>query len=161
MQMDESQAIRERGSPSALNVRGEGELLEAARREQYAPWPAFRCRLLAAGMRQIPAFDHLLALNVARGVVPLEYQRNAVRQLLDRMRGRGLLCDEVGMGKTIEAGLAMLELALRGLVRRILILAPPSLLGQWKEEMAAKFPADGEPRSTSSRWQAARSPPPW
>lgn len=142
MRTDESQAIKEKNSPSILNVRGERELLEAARREQYAPWAAFRCRLLAAGMRQIPAYDHLLALNVARGIVPLEYQRNAVRQLLDRMRGRGLLCDEVGMGKTIEAGLAMLELALRGLVRRILILAPPSLLGQWKEEMAAKFQMD-------------------
>lgn len=127
---------------ASLDVQGEKELLEAARAESYSAWDAFALRLLAAGVLQTPAFDHLLALNVARGIVPLEYQRNAVRQILERMRGRGLLCDEVGMGKTIEAGLAMLELVLRGQVHRILILAPPTLLGQWKEEMAGKLQMD-------------------
>lgn len=42
-----------------------------------------------------------------------------------------MLCDEVGLGKTIEAGLIMMEYLLRGLVRRVLILAPLSLIEQW------------------------------
>jgi SNF2 family DNA or RNA helicase len=55
------------------------------------------------------------------------------------MRGRAILADEVGLGKTIEAGLILKEYAIRGLVRRALILAPASLTGQWREEMESKF----------------------
>jgi len=45
----------------------------------------------------------------------------------------------VGLGKTIEAGLVLKEYAIRGLVRRALILTPASLTGQWREEMESKF----------------------
>src|SRR5437879_9177978 len=55
------------------------------------------------------------------------------------MRGRAILADEVGLGKTIEAGLLLKEYAIRGLVRRVLILTPASLTGQWREEMESKF----------------------
>ena len=58
------------------------------------------------------------------------------------LRGRALLCDEVGMGKTVEAGLITLEYILRGLVRRVLVLSPPSLVEQWQEEMRSKFNLD-------------------
>jgi SNF2 family DNA or RNA helicase len=121
------------------SVRGERELIDAARQERFGTWRDFRFRLIATAMQQSPAFENLLSADAARGVVPLEHQTGAVRQLLARMRGRGMLCDEVGMGKTIEAGLALLELSLRGLVRRCLVLAPPSLLGQWKDELKSKF----------------------
>ncbi len=50
-----------------------------------------------------------------------------------------LLADDVGLGKTIEAGLIMAELILRRRVRRILILCPASLRSQWKQEMLEKF----------------------
>jgi hypothetical protein len=50
-----------------------------------------------------------------------------------------LLCDEVGLGKTIEAGLAIRSLYLSGLVTRVLICAPASLARQWQREMASKF----------------------
>jgi Helicase conserved C-terminal domain/SNF2-related domain len=50
-----------------------------------------------------------------------------------------LLCDEVGLGKTIEAGLAIRSLYLAGLARRVLICAPASLTQQWQREMATKF----------------------
>jgi SNF2 family DNA or RNA helicase len=52
------------------------------------------------------------------------------------------LCDEVGLGKTIEAGLIAAELRLRGLVRSILVLVPPSLIEQWQGEMRRKFALD-------------------
>ena len=123
-------------------IAGEAELLQAAVESAYDTAEDFHYRLLATSMLQAPAFERLLAADAARGVVPMEHQTNAVRQLLSRMRGRGIFADEVGMGKTIEAGLATLELILRGQVRRVLILAPPSLLGQWKEEMERKFQLD-------------------
>ena len=55
------------------------------------------------------------------------------------MGGRAILADEVGLGKTIEASIIYRELAIRGLARRALILAPASLVGQWQGELEEKF----------------------
>ena len=55
------------------------------------------------------------------------------------MRGRALLSDEVGLGKTIEAGLVLKELLTRGMVKRFLVLTVPSLVDQWEEELSEKF----------------------
>jgi len=86
-----------------------------------------------------PGFDTLLSLSAVRNVQALEYQQQTVRHVLRNLRGRALLCDEVGLGKTVEAGLIMMEYLLRGLVRRVLILTPPTLVEQWREEMHTKF----------------------
>ena len=83
-----------------------------------------------------------MSLKAARHLQPLDYQLRTVRHVLMNLRGRALLCDEVGMGKTVEAGLIALEYILRGLVRRVLVLSPPSLVEQWQEEMRSKFNLD-------------------
>src|SRR4029077_18609989 len=49
---------------------------------------------------------------------------------------------EVGLGKTVEAGMVLKEYALRGMAERILILTPASLVGQWRDEMDSKFGID-------------------
>src|SRR3990172_7043194 len=54
-------------------------------------------------------------------------------------RVRYLLADEVGLGKTIEAGLVMRELKLRGLVRRTLVVSPKGIATQWVAEMQVHF----------------------
>ena len=54
-------------------------------------------------------------------------------------RGRALLADEVGLGKTIEALMILTEYILRGMVKSALILVPSALVSQWSEELAAKF----------------------
>ncbi len=84
-------------------------------------------------------FEQLLALNHARDVQRLEHQIRACLRVLREMKGRALLADEVGLGKTIEAGLIVKEYLLRALVRKVLILAPASLLTQWREELQHKF----------------------
>lgn len=89
-----------------------------------------------------PGFDRLLSLSAVRNVQFLNYQLTSVRHVLKNLRGRALLCDEVGLGKTIEAGLIMLEYILRGLVRRVLVLVPPSLIEQWQQELQTKFNLD-------------------
>jgi SNF2 family DNA or RNA helicase len=96
----------------------------------------------AAELEAKPGFEQLLSLTAARGVTPYQHQLNTVTRVLRSMRGRALLCDEVGLGKTIEAGLVLLEYLLRSQVRRVLILTPPSLIYQWQEEMAQKFNLD-------------------
>ena len=50
-----------------------------------------------------------------------------------------ILADEVGLGKTIEAGLILRELKLRGMAKRILVVAPKGLVRQWQTEMSLHF----------------------
>jgi SNF2 family DNA or RNA helicase len=84
-------------------------------------------------------FDELLSLPTLKDVTPYTYQIETARKILRQFRGRVLLADEVGLGKTIEAGIVLKEYLLRGMIERVLILVPPSLIGQWKEEMESKF----------------------
>lgn len=84
-------------------------------------------------------FDELLCLNAITDVEKYWYQIETARKVLKHFRGRALLCDEVGLGKTIEAGMLMKEYIMRGMVRNVLILTPASLVSQWREEIQAKF----------------------
>jgi superfamily II DNA or RNA helicase len=84
-------------------------------------------------------FDELLCLNALQDVERFWYQIESVKKVLKYFRGRVLLGDEVGLGKTIEAGMVIKEYLIRGMVRNILILVPPALVSQWKEEMQTKF----------------------
>ncbi|MBM3457956.1 MAG: DEAD/DEAH box helicase [Armatimonadetes bacterium] len=95
-------------------------------------------RALAARLSLVRGFDSLLALPHHR-FEAFPHQLQAAGRVLREMRGRALLADEVGLGKTIEAGIILKELLVRGLVRRFLILTPPALVGQWQEELAEKF----------------------
>jgi SNF2 family DNA or RNA helicase len=62
---------------------------------------------------------------------------------LEKLENGGcILADEVGLGKTIEAGLVIRQLLLSGWVKRCLILAPKSILKQWQEELYEKFALD-------------------
>jgi len=84
-------------------------------------------------------FDRLLCIDRLRDVQKYEHQVQACTRVLQRLRGRALLADEVGLGKTIEAGLVLKEYLLRGLVQRALILVPASLVEQWDQELRRKF----------------------
>lgn len=84
-------------------------------------------------------FDELLCLNAIHNVERYWYQIETVKKVLRYFRGRVLLCDEVGLGKTIEAGMVIKEYLMRNMVRNVLILTPSALVSQWKEEMATKF----------------------
>lgn len=92
-----------------------------------------------ARLRLLRGFEELLCLDGLHGVEHLPHQIETVRRVLRHFRGRVLLADEVGLGKTIEACLLLREYLLRGLVRRVLILVPAPLVSQWKEELDSKF----------------------
>ena len=85
--------------------------------------------------------DDLLCLPNCR-IERLDYQLRAALRVLGPLRGRALLSDEVGLGKTIEAGLVMKELLTRGMIKRFLVLTLPSLVDQWEEELSDKFGLD-------------------
>jgi superfamily II DNA or RNA helicase len=82
--------------------------------------------------------DDLLALPYCR-IRRLDYQVRTALRVIGPLRGRALLSDEVGLGKTIEAGLVLKEWLTRGMVQRFLILTVPSLVDQWEEELSEKF----------------------
>ncbi len=82
--------------------------------------------------------DDLLALPYCR-IQRLDYQVRSALRVLGPLRGRALLSDEVGLGKTIEAGLVLKEWLTRGMVKRFLVLTVPSLVDQWEEELSDKF----------------------
>ncbi|MBI4264837.1 MAG: DEAD/DEAH box helicase [Acidobacteria bacterium] len=90
-------------------------------------------------LRLQKGFDELLSMASVHGLEHLWYQLETVRRVLRDFRGRVLLADEVGLGKTIEACLALKEYWMRGLVSKALILTPPSLVGQWVDELTSKF----------------------
>lgn len=85
-----------------------------------------------------PGFDTFVCAQRLR-FQPFPYQVKAAQIVLRRMRGRAILADEVGLGKTIEAGIVASELRLRGLAPRMLVLSPVGLLEQWREELDRKF----------------------
>lgn len=85
--------------------------------------------------------DVLLA-PIESSVIPLPHQIKALSRAIAGDRVRYLLADEVGLGKTIEAGLILRELKLRGLVKRVLVTAPKGLLTQWVAEMRTHFNED-------------------
>ena len=121
---------------------------------EAVPPTAFFFHLDALRIARQRGFARLLALNHARDVQRLEHQIRACLRVLREMKGRALLADEVGLGKTVEAGLILKEYLLRALVRRVLILVPASLLSQWREELQHKFDIPVKVFSRGERWDA-------
>ena len=105
--------------------------------EQDGRWFSLRERLAHLGLAQ--GFDELLCLPHLTGFQPLWHQTETVRKVLKQFRGRVLLADEVGLGKTIEACMVLKEYALRSMAERTLVLTPASLVGQWQEELEREF----------------------
>ncbi len=119
------------------------------------PLPIYQLRKQAEVLRLSKGFDQLICLEEL-AVEHYEHQiETAIRALRD-MRGRALLADEVGLGKTIEAGIVMKELIQRGLVRSVLVLTPASLTEQWREELASKFNEAFTVIETPKQWRDLR-----
>ncbi|WP_053959402.1 DEAD/DEAH box helicase [Sulfobacillus thermosulfidooxidans] len=95
-------------------------------------------RALAGRIIQALNQDVLLA-PLEGQIEPMPHQFAVLERVIYGGQGRLLLADEVGLGKTIEAGLVIRELKLRGLIQRILIVTPKGLMQQWKSELWMHF----------------------
>ncbi len=89
-------------------------------------------------LNHVKRFDPLAGLTNAR-IEPKPHQVSIVRSVIQKRQARMILADEVGLGKTIEAGLVLKELRSRGLVERALVVCPASLQMQWQIELQTKF----------------------
>jgi SNF2 family DNA or RNA helicase len=111
----------------------------------------FQLRQRALALQLSQGFDKLLCLDEI-AVEHYQHQIDAALRALHQMRGRALLADEVGLGKTIEAGIIMKELIQRGLVRTVMVLTPASLTEQWREELGNKFHESFVVMETPGQW---------
>ena len=110
------------------------------RPEGWDPLGRFAAFLLATRWSLSSVLEGLPLQAPFRGAIQLEdYQLEPVVRALRMPRVSLLIADDVGLGKTIEAGMVVQELLARQRIRRILILCPASLQQQWAEEMEQKF----------------------
>ncbi|MDP5274586.1 DEAD/DEAH box helicase [Chengkuizengella axinellae] len=110
--------------------------------ESNGPWDDWNLYQLAyesGNSRLITDFDELQSLYQLSNIEPMPHQISTAKKVLTEMRGRAILADEVGLGKTIEAGLILKEYMIRQLVKKVLILVPASLVLQWVRELNQKF----------------------
>jgi superfamily II DNA or RNA helicase len=91
------------------------------------------------------------------GISIEEYQLEPVARALAMPRVNLLIADDVGLGKTIEAGLVVQEMLLRHRARRVLVVCPASLTLKWREEMAAKFGLDFQVLDTAALRELRRT----
>lgn len=77
--------------------------------------------------------------SLSSGIIPLPHQLHVLNRAMETNNIRYILADEVGLGKTIEAGMIIKELKARGLVQRVLVVCPTGLVTQWASEMQEKF----------------------
>jgi SNF2 family DNA or RNA helicase len=120
-----------------------------------APRAWFELRRDAERVALVPGFDRLVTLD-ANTIKELPHQIDVAQRVLRRpFGGRAILADEVGLGKTIEAGIILKELSVRGLVRRALILTPASLVEQWRGELETKFFENFDTPAQPRDWRRA------
>ncbi len=113
---------------------------ERIQKNRFQTFQAFQLNLEALKLKQTAKIDRLIAVDaIGTKLVPYNFQLKTALQIINEMNANAILADEVGLGKTIEAGLIMKELLLREEINSILIVAPKSLLSQWKSEMTEKF----------------------
>ncbi|MBW1794344.1 MAG: DEAD/DEAH box helicase [Deltaproteobacteria bacterium] len=98
----------------------------------------YRLLMSATRLSLVYEYDKLLSISNSK-MVPEQYQLLAVKKVMESLRQRFLIADDVGLGKTIEAGLIMQELTARQRGNRVLIVVPASLQDQWKKEMQRHF----------------------
>jgi SNF2 family DNA or RNA helicase len=95
--------------------------------------------------RLLDAFRNDMALGLSNSrVEPQLHQVSVALRALEKSQPRLILADEVGLGKTIEAGLILKEMRARmgGDLARVLIIVPASLVTQWRYELRSKFNED-------------------
>ena len=133
-------------APSAVSDRvwhaQGGDLLRCWQANEAASNARFDLRSEAESWAGWAGTERLVSLDSLRGVERFAHQIRACLKVMGGLNGRAILADEVGLGKTIEAGIVLKEYLLRGAVRTILVLVPASLCEQWRAELWEKFELD-------------------
>ncbi len=141
--------IKESFSEDEINI------LKKISDKQFEKREVFELRLQAKEAAKNSEINELISypLIKKRLAYNLPHQQEGALRILQDLDGRALLADEVGLGKTITAGMVLKECIVRGFIKRVLILTPPSLINQWKEELSSKFELYFENIETEKDWE--------
>lgn len=96
-------------------------------------------QLLEAQLRELPPEGDAVSVGHKAALDVLPFQLDPARQALGQLRPRILIADAVGLGKTLEAGILLAELARRGRARRILVVTTRAMLTQFQKELWTRF----------------------
>lgn len=124
--------------PVTVNIDKEAFVKALAGTETAGP-DLYELALMSHEIRFAESFETLICLPGLTQIQSFWYQEETAKKVLKQFRGRALLSDEVGLGKTIEALIILSEYLRRGMVKTALILTPTPLVSQWQTEMASKF----------------------
>jgi SNF2 family DNA or RNA helicase len=133
----------------------EGDILEKISSKEFEKREIFELRMKTKEAFKNSKIDELISypLIKKRLAYNLPHQQEGALRILQDLDGRALLADEVGLGKTITAGMVLKECIVRGFIKRVLILTPPSLVNQWKEELSSKFDLKFKDIETEKDWE--------
>lgn len=131
------------------------EILQKIKSKHFEDKKVFDLRLIAEEIAKSSEISELISYPSIkkRLAYNLPHQQKGALRILRDMDGRALLADEVGLGKTITAGMVLKECIARGFVKRALILTPPSLVSQWQEELSSKFELNFKNIENEKEWE--------
>ncbi|OIJ11310.1 ATP-dependent helicase [Anaerobacillus alkalilacustris] len=119
----------------------------------WSNWELYKLAIEAENHLSIKEFSGLMAPNHLPNLTIFPHQLDVAKKVIEEMNGKAILADEVGLGKTIEAGLILKEYMIRGLVKKALILVPASLVSQWAQELNQKFYIPATPQRKTYVWE--------
>lgn len=125
-----------------IDVEDDPDLLDSlsSARERFESAASHLLGIEATRLQSAQSDEGLRSIRqVEERITLLEHQLNAAHQALFGMDGGALFADEVGLGKTIEVGIVLKEMAMRGTHQSVLLLTPAQLATQWREELLSKF----------------------
>ena len=120
-------------------IRDPYQLVEHLKTLRFEPVKLYRFNQMAHQLSLASSEEELIGLEHSKNLEILPHQVNTALKVLNEYSVRAILADEVGLGKTIETGMILKELIMRGHVNRCLILSPASLVSQWQGELQDKF----------------------
>lgn len=122
-------------------LNNEENLFDKLEKKQFESSNALKLRVEAEALSSDTEISELICFDLVKKNLEynLKHQTDGALKILGDLNGSALLADEVGLGKTITAGFALKECIVRGFAKKVLILAPPSLVNQWVSELKEKF----------------------
>ena len=131
----------------------EGMLKKIDEDGPWSNWELYKLAIEAENHLAVPEFSGIMAPNHLPNLTIFPHQLQVAKTVIEEMNGKAILADEVGLGKTIEAGLILKEYMIRGLVKKALILVPASLVSQWCIELNQKFYIPATPQRKTYVWE--------
>ena len=159
---EDPQKIQSFREKQGSHISSAGKLLGMFGGLQFLEPDQFRAYVTAQFIQHCYAIDHgWRSLLETVPFTPLEHQTIIAHEIYNHFPRGYMLCDEVGLGKTVEAGLAIKWLVMAGLVKRVLVIVPKNVIVQWQEELREKFNLEFliyDPPSLVSYWNEVYEP---